>query len=262
MSINADCELTTSIDKINDSELIILHNSNCDEKFFIAVCEYLKCTDLIFITNRDTEQVKCNRGILISLDLDYNIGNHTMIFAPLDNDRKGNSDLLTLSMYAAFNHRDFEVNGIHSGKVDIGDGDENYTVTYERFNCEEDIEPARNISMTTIAFCIYDVFSVKDIARCILDGILRYEYYLDNIHNNDDLLYRAHTNENIKDIADVFNCDKKQLASYNQLDEEVTSSPQVLVNPVVEKQKVLSKNTIMHGTVETPFYSKLENMLQ
>ncbi len=262
MSIMTDNDLTMSIDKINDDELIILHNSNCDENFFNAVCEYLKCTDLIFITNTNAKKIKCDRGIFISLDQNYNISSHTMIFAPFHNERKGNSDLLTLAMYAAFNQRDFEVNGIRSGMVNINDVKENYSVTYEPFDCEEDIEPSRNISMTTIALSFYNLCTPKEVARAIFSGILRYEYHINSIHKDYDLLYRAHTNESLSAIAEILGCDEKELYKYNNLVNEVMDSPQVLINPVVEKEKVLSKTTTMHGTVSSPFYSKYENMLQ
>jgi hypothetical protein len=262
LSISTDTELTVSVDRINDESLIVLHNSNCDEKFFNAVCEYLKLTDLIFITGNDTKAMKAKRGIVICLDQKYNVGKHTMIFAPFDNDRNGDSDLLTLSMKAAFDRNDFEVNDIRSGKVNINDEKDKLAVTYEPFQSEIDIEPERNVSLTTIAFSFYDLVSPKDIAISIYYGILRYYYYLDNVLDTYDLIYRARTNENISDISEVFACNKDEILRYNKLTSDVIDSPQVLINPIVEKQKVLSKTTHMNGTLEKPFYSKIENILQ
>ena len=96
-----DIVLETSTDDVNNLNIII-NDNNCSDSFFQEVCSNLKDDGLEITVTKDDENINVDNSVIITLDQQYSSGSSTLIFAPYDNTRIGNSDSLTLAMQSAF----------------------------------------------------------------------------------------------------------------------------------------------------------------
>ena len=236
-----DIVLETSMDDVNNLNIII-NDNNCSDSFFQEVCSNLKDDGLEITVTKDDENINVDNSVIITLDQQYSSGSSTLIFAPYDNTRIGNSDSLTLAMQSAFLQNGFFAEEIIPGKLGFRE-DENGNVTnLVPTETEEALSETCDSSFVTISFGTHNV-NAEWVAKSIENGLARQSYYINNYDVGTDLLYRADSGEEISVLADYFKSNVHDLSSYNNLTGSETNSNMVIVNPGVSNMTVFNKNT-------------------
>ena len=220
---------------------IILNNDNCNNDFFQEVCDHLKEDGIVFqVTNKGNDINHINSTV-ITLDQDYSEGNDTIVFAPYNNTRIGQSDSLALSMYSAFDQNGFILGNILCSKIGYNDNKE------VDFNLPTDTEKAIDedcdTSFVTISFGSNNV-NAEWVAKSIENGLARQKYYLDYYDNKMDLIYRASKEDFIDTVADYFGTTSNKLQSFNKMKDSNFNDSQAIINPSVEYYTVFNRDKI------------------
>ena len=126
-----------SSDEINDMNIII-NDSDCSDKFFNDVCDVLIKDGIEFSTTKNCVDINKDNCTVITLDQQYSSGASTLIFAPYNNTRLGNSDSLAVAMKTAFDQNCFFVDNILCSQV----GFEQDSLGNVRYNVATDTEKA------------------------------------------------------------------------------------------------------------------------
>ena len=205
-----------SSDEINDMNIII-NDSDCSDKFFNDVCDVLIKDGIEFSTTKNCVDINKDNCTVITLDQQYSSGASTLIFAPYNNTRLGNSDSLAVAMKTAFDQNCFFVDNILCSQVGF----------------EQD--SLGNVSGTTNN-------NAEWTAKSIENGLARQKYYLDNFDNGSDLIYCANQTDSIEDISKYFGVDTTNLVKYNNITDNKIADTQAIVNPSVESMDVFNKN--------------------
>jgi len=239
----ASREISTSVtkDRINEMNLI-LNDQDCSDTFFEEVCTKLEEDGISFVRAKDGNDISSDSSVIVTLDQQYSSGSDTIIFAPHDNARLGNSDSLALSMQAAFQQNGFLGNKITCGKIGYRE-DENGNVSRSiPTDTEEALENDSDTSFVTISFGTQNVNS-QWVAKSIENGLARQSYYLDNYDSDTDLIYRANLDDSVEVIADYFDSDVNSLNNFNGIQDHVAVDSQAIINPNVGKMDVFNSNS-------------------
>ncbi len=229
-----------SSDEINDMNIII-NDSDCSDKFFNDVCDVLIKDGIEFSTTKNCVDINKDNCTVITLDQQYSSGASTLIFAPYNNTRLGNSDSLAVAMKTAFDQNCFFVDNILCSQV----GFEQDSLGNVRYNVATDTEKAieddKDASFVTISFGTTNN-NAEWTAKSIENGLARQKYYLDNFDNGSDLVYCANQTDSIEDISKYFGVDATNLVKYNSIKDNKIADTQAIVNPNVESMDVFNKN--------------------
>lgn len=213
---------------------IILNDSDCSDTFFNDVCSYLSDYGLQFDITHNCIDINEDDYTIITLDQQYNSGFGSLIFAPFDNSRLGDSDSLALAFKAAMEEEKIVVDDILSGKVGFRKDEDGHVSTFVPTESEEKIEFDKSTSFVTISLGTQNP-SVEMVAESILSGLIRQKYYLENFDSQTDLLYRADAGESVSVVAEYFGAEVKDLVETNELKDMETLEAQTIINPSVQK---------------------------
>ena len=108
--------LNVSLEQINSLNIII-NDSKTSENFINVVCKELDKDGIRYLFTKNSENVDVDDAVVITLDQGYSVGPSTIIIAPYENNRLGNSDALALAAKTAFYEKGFIVDEVVSGKV-------------------------------------------------------------------------------------------------------------------------------------------------
>ncbi|MBQ9018760.1 MAG: hypothetical protein IJ097_00420 [Bacilli bacterium] len=156
-------ELETSLEDINNNLFIILNNINCEKTLFNQICDRLKDKNLIFITTKNQNIFYCKNAFVI------NISEGTQ------DEVNDDYDIFSLSIKTGF---DKYAQNIGQVVPKIINNDSNIIYTDIYLN--------------------HEVKNTQPISDGIFDGILRYNYYIEN-YGNDERIKKL-----VKQL-DVFN---------------------------------------------------------
>ena len=241
-NINTAIPKTSNISSSEINELnIIINDSDCSDKFFNDVCDVLIKDGIEFSTTKNCVDINKDNCTVITLDQQYSSGASTLIFAPYNNTRLGNSDSLAVAMKTAFDQNCFFVDNILCSQV----GFEQDSLGNVRYNVATDTEKAieddKDASFVTISFGTTNN-NAEWTAKSIENGLARQKYYLDNFDNGSDLVYCANQTDSIEDISKYFGVDATNLVKYNSIKDNKIADTQAIVNPNVESMDVFNKN--------------------
>ena len=229
-----------SLESINDMQIII-NDSDCSDEFFESVCEELENDGISFRVGKN-DNISNDAGVVITLDQQYSSGLGTVIFAPHDNSRLGDSDSLAIAMQAAFKQNGFLGNDIICGKTGYKEEADGSITTSIPTNIENIIDNDSDISLVTISLGTQNT-NPKWVAKSIENGLARQKYYLDNYDRGTDLIYRAKASEDVEIIADYFNSNVKDINKFNNINGEVTYDSQAIINPNIQDMEVFNFNS-------------------
>ena len=240
------------LDDINEMNLII-NDNNCSDTFFQSVTDILKEDGVNFTTTRDGDNINQNNATIITLDQQYSAGEGTIIFAPYDNARVGNSDSLALAMYAAFYQNGFTVSDISCGKVGYEEDEDGNVHYYLPTSTEKEINEGYDSSFVTISFGTNNL-NPEWVAKSIENGLARFVDYRNNYDSQQDLIYRADNGQDAEDVANYFGTSTADLVSFNKL-ENTKLGAQTIINPIAGNTEPFNKITIYNiGEVKTRAY--------
>lgn len=233
---------SVSVSDINSMN-IILNDSDCGNTFFTDVVEILREDGLTVETTSDCMDINKDNCTVITLDHMYSAGECTVIFAPYDNTRLGNSDSLAVSMRSAFDQNGFLVSSILCSQVGYEELENGDVSPYVPTSTEKAIDSDRTTSFVTISFGTQNN-NAEWVAKSIENGLARQKYYLDNYDNQTDLIYRASSSDSLEAVSDYFGTDKHSLKSYNSLDSEDLYDSQAIVNSSIKDYPVFNRNSV------------------
>ena len=236
-----DVILEVSSDEVNSLNIII-NDNDCSDAFFNDVCNKLREDGLEFASTTNNKGINQDNCTVITLDQQYSSGVSTLIFAPYDNTRLGNSDSLSLSMQSAFLQNGFFADNLSSGKLGFRENENGEVIYLVPTETEEAIDSNNNTSFVTISLGTNNS-NAEWVAKSIENGLARQVYYLNNFDSDTDLLYRSGDNEDIEVVAKHFDSTVHDLNLYNNLNGSETLNHQVIVNPRTCYMNVFDKNT-------------------
>lgn len=224
----------TTLEEINNMNIII-NDDDCSDTFFNAVTDKLREDGIVFTTTKNEVDINQNNSTIITLDQQYSAGPGTIIFAPYDNARVGQSDSLALAMQASFHQNGFIGNDIVTGKAGFQEDGNGNVQYYFPTSTESAINEGYESSYVTISFGTENI-NAEWVAKSIENGLARQNYYLKNEDNQTDLIVRANPTDSVDTVAQYFGTDPYSLKKYNNID-EVFKESQTVVNPAVKDMK-------------------------
>ncbi len=228
-SFDSSESVQVSIDEINDMH-VILNDSDCSDTFFDDVCSFLSNQGLHFDITRNSIDIDEDDYTIITLDQQYNSGFGSLIFAPFDNTRLGDSDSLALAVMAAMKQNEIVVDDIISGKVGFRADDVGNVSTLVPTEAEEKIDVGKSTSFVTISLGTQNT-NFEMVGRSIINALMRQKYYLDHFDSHTDLLYRADSGEAVPMVAEYFGSTVDELSDVNNLKDQNTLEAQTIINP-------------------------------
>lgn len=235
--------LTTS-DEINEMNVII-NDGDCGNSFFSEVVQNLEDDGLKVTSTSNFQDINHDNSVVITLDQQYSAGPGTVIFAPHNNTRVGNSDALALCMQSAFCQNGFIADEISCGQIGYEE-DENGNVVYMvPSSTEKAIDADKDISFVTISFGTSNTDS-NLAAKSIENGLSRYHHYLQGANTQSDLIYRASESDSIDMVADYFGTTANELKDTNDIEEECLKNSQTIINPAVKNMPVFDSNSMFY----------------
>lgn len=223
---------------------IILNDCDCGNTFFTDVVEILKNDGLSVETTSDCADINRDNCTVITLDHQYSAGECTIVFAPYDNTRLGNSDSLAISMKCAFDQNGFLVSDILCSQVgyeELENGDVSANVPTAT---EDAIDNGKTTSFVTISFGTQNN-NAEWVAKSIENGLARQKYYLDNYDNQTDLIYRANVNDSLDNVSDYFGTDRRSLKKYNNMLSDDFYDSQAIINSNIKNYPVFNRNSVL-----------------
>ena len=244
--------ISTTIEDINNMNLI-LNDDDCSDTFFEGVANQLKEDGIQFTTTCDCEDINQNNATIVTLDQQYSAGPGTIIFAPYDNARVGQSDSLALSMQAAFQQNGFIVDEVSCGQAGYEQDEDGNVRTFFPTDTEQEIDTDYDSSFVTISFGTQNQ-NAEWVAKSIENGLARQNYHINSDDSQTDLIYRASSEDSVEDVANYFGADPNKLRKYNHVGEAFTDS-QTVINPSVEDMKAFDKTGMFQmGEAKTRAY--------
>ena len=220
---------------------IIINDDDCSDTLFRGVCEKLEEDGIKFTTSKDSFGVNVDNSTVITLDQQYSAGENTLVFAPYDNTRIGNSDSLAVAMMTSFENNGFKISGLSCSQTGYVH-DENGNVCCEvPTDTEKEIDVNNDTSFVTISFGTHNV-NAEAVAKSIEEGLARQKHYLDTEDSNIDLVYRANGDEEINMVAEYFGTNQNDLKKYNRISSSTLGDSQAIINPQVDSIDSFSKD--------------------
>ena len=93
-----------------------------------------------FTFTRDSENIDVDNAVVITLDQEYMAGPATVVFAPLENGRIGNSDALALAAQKAFYEKGFLVDGILCGQMGFRENEDGSVTLGIKYTDSDDLQ--------------------------------------------------------------------------------------------------------------------------
>ena len=220
---------------------IIINDDDCSNTFFRGVCDKLEEDGIVFTTSKDCFEIDKDNSTVITLDQQYSAGENTLIYAPYDNTRIGNSDSLAVAMKCGFEKNGFKINGLSCSQIGYTQDENGNVLCNVPTDTEKAIDTNNDTSFVTISFGTHNI-DADLVAKSIEEGLLRQKHFLDNEDNKIDLVYRANGEEDINVVADYFGANSFELKKYNKVINSTLSDSQAIINPEVESIDSFSKD--------------------
>lgn len=226
---------------VNDINMlnIIIDDSDCSDNFFDEICKILSDDGLKFKVSKNGNGVNVGNSVVITLDQQYSSGFESIVFAPFDNARVGESDALALSIQSAFKNINLSTGNISCGKVGYRISDDGNVSNIVPTSTEEAIDENHDTSFVTISLGTQTI-EPDDIAKCIENGLARYVCYINNYDSQTDLIYRSTDGESVEMVSNYFASTPESLSFANNLTNKETLDAQAIVNPVVKDLDVFN----------------------
>lgn len=247
--------INVSLEEINSLNIII-NDNDCREDFINSVCAELDRDGIKYTFTRNCENIDIDNAVVITLDQQYMAGPATVVFAPLQNNRMGNSDALALAAQRAFYEKGFLVDGIACGQMGFREND-NGTIS-ERIptEAESSIGTDKNTSFVTISFGTQNTHA--GLTASSIEGMLtRYYSFITAGYGTEDLVYCVEDGEDYSDIAEKLDTTSSALYRYNgSPDESILLTGDALVNPIAAKIREFDKHVPTNLYIDKTIWSK------
>ena len=247
--------INVSLEEINSLNIII-NDSDCGENFINSVCQELDNDGIKFTYTKDCKNIDVDNAVVITLDQKYMAGPSTVIFAPLENSREGNSDALALAAQKAFYEKGFLVDGIVCGQMGFRENDNGSVSERVPTPTEEAISKDKNTSFITISFGTQNTHAGLT-AASIEAMLTRYYSYISSEYGQEDLIYCVEEGEDYEDIAEKLGTTSSTLDLYNDTtDESLLLTGEAIVNPIVDERREFNQKVPTNLYIDKTIWSK------
>ena len=234
---NGNQYIQIALDDINNLNLVI-NDNECGNFFIEQVCEKLIECGISFSFSNHENNLPLDKAVVITLDQQYVSGPNVSIIAPYRYNVNGTSDSLAVAMYTSFKANGIGVDGIYCGKRGYRQSEDGIS-TRVPTPTEDSVSENANISFVTIAFGKANQ-TIDDIANGILDVLARYIVY-NSAKNDDDLIYRAGSNNSLDELANYFKCTPFEISNLNNIDSLIPAD-EAIINPIPYGYTVFNQN--------------------
>lgn len=224
--------ISIALDDVNQLKIII-NDYDCSNTLFQDVCEQLNYDGVSFTPTQKGIGVNVEKGVVFTLDQQYVSGPNTLILAPQENSRSGNSDILSLATNAAFYEKGFFTREISCGKVGYRETEDGEVLERIPTETEEMIEKDSDTSFVTISFGTQNV-NAELVASGIENALARYVSYISNGSNKErDFIYRVEPKDTLDSVAKHYDSTISEINSSNNrhYDDMQISTDQTIINP-------------------------------
>lgn len=247
--------INVSLEEINSMNIII-NDNDCSESFINAVCQELDRDGISYSYTKNCENVDVEGAVVITLDQQYSAGPGTLIFAPLENGRLGNSDALALAAERAFYEKGFLVDGVSCGQMGFRENENGSVSERVPTPTEEAISDDKESSFVTISFGTQNTHAGLTAAG-IEAMLTRYYSYIRSGYDSDDLIYCAENGDSYDEIVDKFGTTIMELVNYNSnVDKNKLLSGVAIVNPAVSEKPEFDSHTPTNLYIDKTLWSK------
>ena len=247
--------INVSLEEINSMNIII-NDSNCRDDFINKVCEELDRDGIKYSYTKNSQGINKDNAVVITLDQQYMAGPAAVIFAPLENDRTGNSDALALAAERAFYEKGFLIDGVACGQMGFRENDDGTISERIPTQTEENISQDLNASFITISFGTQNTHAGLAAAG-IESTLTRYYSYIHDEFSNQDLIYCVEQGDNYDIIAQKFDTSSEVVENFNQTsDETILLTGETIINPVVKEIRAFNKHVPTNLYIDKTIWSK------
>jgi len=245
--------INVSLNEINEMN-IIFNNSECSEKFMENIYTKLDNDGIKYNVSKKNNNIDVDNSVVITLDQLYMSGPNTLVIAPYENDRLGNSDALAIAANTAFYEKGFLTSDIECGIRGFREHDGEIlervpTKTEERINKD------KNTSFVTISFGTANM-NTDLVAEALENMLVRYYSYINSSNIYDDLIYRTTKNDDLKSLAKKYETTENHLKLMNKLDSDKILENTTIKNPKIDNIREFNNNVPTNLYVQKTKWSK------
>lgn len=247
--------INVSLEEINSLNIII-NNCNSSEVFITEVCKELSKDGIKFTFTQDCNNINIDNAIIITLDQQYMSGLGTAVFAPLENERLGNSDALALAAKTAFYEKGFLIDRISCGQTDFMESSEHTINERVPTSTEKGIDKTLDTSFVTVSFGAESVNATLT-ASSIEATLTRYYSYIISDHENIDLIYCAGPDETYNEISNRLNTTNSALITFNKIkNKKVALTGDAILNPKIADIRQFNQYVPTNLYIDKTLWSK------
>lgn len=249
--------ISVSLDDVNQLRIFI-NDSDCSNTLFQDVCEKLNNDGIVFTPTKRCAGLNIDGGVIFTLDQQYVSGPNTLILAPRENNRLGNSDALALATNTAFYEKGFFTGEISCGRVGYRETNDGEILERIPTETEEMIDSDNDTSFVTISFGTQNI-DAELVAASIEDALARYVSYINsNNTSQQDFIYRVEPGNTLDMIARRYGTtiDKINSTNNRHYDDVQIITDQTIINPKADSIKEFSPHIPVNLHIEKNLWSK------
>lgn len=249
--------ISVSLDDVNKLKIII-NDDDCSNTLFQDVCEQLNNDGISFTPSKRGSGINVDGAVVFTLDQQYVSGPNTLILAPQENGRLGNSDALALASNAAFYQKGFFTGEISCGKIGYRETDDGEVLERVPSETEEIIEKSNDTSFVTISFGTQNV-NAELVAAGLENALARYVSYINNDNNvGQDFIYRVEPKDTLDTIATRYDTTISTINSSNNrhYDDMQLSADQTIIAPKADTLKEFDPQIPVNLYLDKTLWSK------
>ena len=229
---NNEASIIVSLNELNSLNIII-NDDNCRDNYVNEICDILQKDGIKFKLVNGSTNLKEDNSIIITLDQQYVAGYAAIVFAPLINNGKDNSDALVLSASAAFKKNGIFIDGISCGQIGFRENEKGEIVERGQSMTEQHLSDFQNNSFVTIALGTQDI-NPSVVATSIEETLARYYSYIKSNRSKEDLIYCVEKDQDYNAIAKILNTSSDILDSFNKTaDDNILLTGETIINPII-----------------------------
>ena len=249
--------ISVALDDVNQLKIFI-NDSDCSNRLFQDVCEKLNSDGILFTPTKKCTGLNIDGGVVFTLDQQYVSGPNTLILAPRENNRLGNSDALELATSTAFNEKGFFTGEISCGIVGYRETNDGEILERIPTETEEMIDSDNDTSFVTISFGTQNI-DAELVAASIEDALARYVSYINSDNNNQqDFIYRVEPGNTLDMIARRYDTtiDKINSTNNRRYDDVQILTDQTIINPKADSIKEFRPHIPVNLCMKKNLWSK------
>lgn len=249
--------ISVTLDDVNQLKLFI-NDSDCSNTLFQDVCEKLNSDGILFTPTKKCTGLNIDGGVVFTLDQQYVSGPNTLILAPRENNRLGNSDALALVTNTALNEKGFFTGEISCGIVGYRETNDGEILERIPTETEEMIDSDNDTSFVTISFGTQNI-DAELVATSIEDALARYVSYINSDNNSQqDFIYRVEPGNTLDMIAMRYDTtiDKINSTNNRHYDDVQILTDQTIINPKADSIREFSPHIPVNLYMKKNLWSK------